>query len=135
MCWLQRNVFYKHRDSGFFPTSSAVIAQVRTTACSCNYASLSSHSLRVVRVPFVQMLVQIPIQAVEALIFSSLAYFLSGLSAASHGYYYSVFALVTFSTALAVGQYFRLIVHIVPGRESLAAGPTCRWNHYTDWLI
>ena len=83
----QRAVFYKQRDSGFFPTTSAVVAQ---------------------------MLVQLPIQAVETIIFTALAYFLSGLSSSDHGYYYAVFVLVAFSTALAVGQLFRFVVHVVP---------------------
>jgi ABC-type multidrug transport system ATPase subunit/ABC-type multidrug transport system permease subunit len=92
----QRSVFYKQRDSGFFPTSAAVVAQ---------------------------MLVQIPIQFVETLIFTSLAYFLSGLSRAEHGSYYLTYVLVAFSTALAIGQIFRLVVHVVP---SLAqAQPIC----------
>jgi len=92
----QRSVFYKQRDSGFFPTSAAVVAQ---------------------------MLIQIPIQFVETLIFTSLAYFLSGLSRAEHGSYYLTYVLVAFATALAIGQIFRLVVHTVP---SLAqAQPIC----------
>lgn len=92
----QRSVFYKQRDSGFFPTSSAVVAQ---------------------------MLVQIPIQLVETVIFTALAYFLSGLSRADHGSFYLTYVLVAFSTALAIGQVFRLVVHLVP---SLAqAQPIC----------
>jgi hypothetical protein len=46
---------------------------------------------------------------VEILVFGSLVYFLSGLSGAHHGWYFMCFIAVTFSTALAVGQYFRLV--------------------------
>jgi len=92
----QRAVFYKQRDAGFFPTSSAVVAQ---------------------------MLVQIPIQFVETMVFTSLAYFLSALSRADYGAFYLTYVLVAFSTALGIGQIFRLVVHLVP---SLAqAQPIC----------
>lgn len=87
-CHEQRAVFYKQRDSGFFPTSAAVVAQ---------------------------MLVQLPIQLVETLVFTSLAYFLTGLSRAGHGSFYLTYLTVVLCTALAVGQTFRLIVHLVPG--------------------
>lgn len=87
-CHEQRAVFYKQRDSGFFPTSAAVVAQ---------------------------MLVQLPIQLVETLIFTALAYFLTGLSRAGHGSFYLTYLTVVLCTALAVGQTFRLIVHLVPG--------------------
>jgi hypothetical protein len=78
----QRAVFYKQRDAGFFPTSSAVVAQ---------------------------MLVQVPLQLLETLLFSSLVYFLSGMSRASHGAHFGAYMLVVLCTALAMGQLFRLI--------------------------
>jgi len=84
----QREVFYKQRDSGFFPTSSAMVAQ---------------------------MLVQTPIQLIETLIYGTLAYFLSGLSRDDHGAYFFRFYMVLYCCSLAVGQLFRFLVHVVPG--------------------
>lgn len=84
----QRRIFYKHRDAGFYPTSAAVVAQ---------------------------MLVQAPVQAIEAFIFTSLTYFLSGLSTADNGWYYFIFFLICYLTSLTIGQYFRLIVYCVYG--------------------
>lgn len=69
------------------------------------------------------MLVQCPLQLVEALVFSALAYFLSGLCPGGHGYYYAVFLIVVLTTSMAIGQFFRLIVHIVPGTPPHTSWP------------
>jgi len=83
-----RQIYYKHRDGGFYPTSAAVVAQ---------------------------MLIQAPVQAIEALIFTVFAYFLSGLSSNKEGYYYLVFYGICCLTSLTTSQYYRLVTYTVSG--------------------
>lgn len=73
----QRNVFYKHRDSAFFPTSSFVVAQ---------------------------SVVGIPINVMQSIFFGTIMWWMCGLTDSDNGGKYGLFILVSFVLSVSVNQ-------------------------------
>ncbi|CAM9211888.1 unnamed protein product [Ectocarpus fasciculatus] len=83
----QRNIFYKHSKAMFFPTSAFVISQT---------------------------LVFLPVQILEAVIFSIITYWSVGLSDDDNGGRFLVFILCVLSFSLCATQLFRLVASFTP---------------------
>ena len=82
MIFEQRDVFYKHSRSLFFPTPAFVLAQT---------------------------VVMYPIQILETISFTTIVYWSVGLSADDNGGRFFTFMFVVFMFSLCVSQFFRLV--------------------------
>lgn len=90
----QKSVYYKHADALFFPTSAFTLAQ---------------------------SLVLLPLQCVEAIIFTTIMYWSAGLSQEHYGSRYLTFLIIVIVFTLVMAQFFRLIAAI--GSDENAAAP------------
>lgn len=86
--FVERGVFYRQREASFFPTTAFVIAQ---------------------------NLVPIPLMVLECCIYGSLMYWLPGLNPSLASYLFFLFLLLSVNIAMA--QFFRLLVSVIPKVE------------------
>lgn len=90
----QRDVFYKHSRANFFPSISFALAQA---------------------------VVLIPLQVIEAIIFSTIVYWSVGMSDDDSGGRFLIFIIIVLGFGLAATQLFRLIACVMP--SSVVAQP------------
>eukprot|EP00299_Pterocystis_sp_00344_P019876 c9825_g1_i2.p1 GENE.c9825_g1_i2~~c9825_g1_i2.p1 ORF type:complete len:1420 (-),score=398.97 c9825_g1_i2:102-4361(-) len=94
----QRVVFYKHRDSGFFPTSAYVLAQ---------------------------SLVGMPVNIAQVCVFGTIMWWMCGLTDSDNGAQYGLFIVIAFCLSMAVNQLLRVIASISPSPHLAPAISGC----------
>eukprot|EP00299_Pterocystis_sp_00344_P019875 c9825_g1_i1.p1 GENE.c9825_g1_i1~~c9825_g1_i1.p1 ORF type:complete len:1418 (-),score=402.66 c9825_g1_i1:52-4305(-) len=94
----QRVVFYKHRDSGFFPTSAYVLAQ---------------------------SLVGMPVNIAQVCVFGTIMWWMCGLTDSENGVRFGYFLAISFSLAVAVNQILRMFAAVSPNSHIAPAFAGC----------
>jgi ABC-type multidrug transport system permease subunit len=86
LIFAQRAVFYKHSRALFYPTPAFVLSQ---------------------------MMVLVPLQIIETIVFSTIVYWSVGLSADNGGGRFFTFMLIVFVFSLCITQFYRLVATCV----------------------
>jgi len=86
-----RGVFYKQRDANFYPTFAYGLAQ---------------------------SLVNLPVSLANVLIFSSIVYWLAGLTRDANGMHFVYFMGICLLLDLSMGQFFKLLIALMPSYDA-----------------